>query len=533
MTYDLRTHLKALENHGLLRRVRREVDKNWELSAIMRWVYLGHEEAKRYAILFERVKGYEFPVVVGATGASYKTYAVALGIDPNEPRAKVMGEIRRRFIQALKNPLPPVTVDSGPCKERIDRGSAVNIHKFPIPVWTPEKDRGWEEGHGFITAPYCMTRDPDTGIRNVGTYRMMIRPEPDMTGIAATFGAHIWNHICKNEARGKATEIATVIGGDPAIGMVSTTQIPYGVDELAVAGGLRGSPIEVIRCESVDIEVPADAEMVIEGRLPPASERPYEAEAPFGEYTGYQGSAKLSPVNEISCISYRKDSIYQAFISQMPPSESSKVRHIGFESMILKHLQDLGYEGIVDLNVPESAQVGVVIVSIRKQDAGQPTRIAQAIFSLLQPRWGKFVIVTDDDVDIYDLDNVFWAITFRTSLSPARRNIRFLEGMIAQCLDYSAANAIEDLKSRWDWPSDGVLIDATRPYAPYPVVSLPPARYLTKVLESWHEYGLPELDRKELPQSIVVEEDYLKKGLAALPRFLPTEVKNAAKESKG
>lgn len=121
----------------------------------------------------------------------------------------------------------------------------------------------------------------------------------------------------------------------------------------------------------------------------------------------------------------------------------------------------------------------MVIVSIRKLDDGQPGRIAQAIFSLLQPRWGKFVIVTDDDVDIYDLDNVFWAMTFRTSLSPARRNIHFLTGMIAQTLDYAAANSMEELKSRWDWPSDGVLIDATRPYAPYPVVSLPPAQYLT------------------------------------------------------
>jgi 4-hydroxy-3-polyprenylbenzoate decarboxylase len=529
MAYDLRAQLQTLERYGLLRRVRCEVDKDWELSAIMRWVYIGNEEAKRYAVLFERVKGYDFPVVVGATGASYKTYAAALGIDPHRPRAQVMAEVRGRFIHALKNPIPTVKVSAGPCKERVDRDRALDIHKFPIPVWTPEKDRGWDKGHGFITSSYCMTKDPETGIRNVGTYRMMIRPEPNITGIAATFGAHIMQHVRKNEERGRATEIATVIGGDPVIGMVSTTQIPYGVDELAVAGALRGAPIEVVRCETIDLEVPADAEMVIEGRLPPERERPYEAEAPFGEYTGYQGSAKLSPVNEINCITYRKDCIYQAFISQMPPSESSKVRHIGFEALILKHLQDLGFEEVVDINIPEGGQVGVVIVSIRKQDAGQPTRIAQAIFSLLQPRWGKFVIVTDDDVDIYDLDNVFWAMTFRTSLSPARRNIHFLTGMIAQILDYSAANAIEDLKSRWDWPSDGVLIDATRPYAPYPVVALPPAKYLARALESWDKYGLPELARKEIPRSIVVEEDYLKKGLAALPRFWPIEGEEKAK----
>lgn len=533
MAYDLRTHLKVLGEHGLLRCVRREVDKNWELSAIMRWVYVGNEEPKRYAVLFEHIKGCQIPVVVGAIGASYKTYAVSLGIDPNKPKAEVMAEIRRRFIHALKNPLPPVPAKSAPCKERIDCGSTVDIHKFPIPVWTPEKDRGWEEGLGFITAPCCMTKDPETGIRNVGTYRMMVRPEPNVVGIGATQGAHIMHHVRKNEERGRATEIATVIGADPVIGMVSATEVPYGVDELAVAGALRGSPIEVVRCETVDLEVPAHAEIVIEGRLPPKSERPYEPEAPFGEYTGYQGSAKFSPVYEISCITYRKDCIYQAFMSQMPPSESSKLRHIGFEALILKHLQDLGYEGIVDINISESAQVGVVIVSIRKLDNGQPGRIAQAIFSLLQPRWGKFVIVTDDDVDVYDLDNVLWAMTFRTSLSPMRRNIHFLDGMIAQILDYSAGNAMEDLRERWDLPSSGVFIDATRPYTPYPVVSLPPARYLMRALGSWKDYGLPDLDRKELPRCIVVEEDYLKKGLAALPQVLPIDVKKTEQKKGG
>lgn len=524
MNYDLRMHLSALEEQGLLYRVHREVERTWELSAIVRWIYLGHEEAKRHAVLFEKVKGYNIPVVVGAIGASYKTYAVALGINPNLPRASIMGKIRERFIEALKNPIPPVSVATGPCKERIDRGSDVNIHKFPIPVWTPEKDRGWEEGHGFITAPYCMTRDPETGIRNVGTYRVMVRPEPDTTGIGATQGSHIMHHIRKNELRGRATEIATVVGADPVIGMVSAMEVPYGVDELAVAGALRGSPIEVVRCEMVDIEVPAHAEIVIEGRLPAKSQRPYEPEAPFGEYTGYQGSAKFSPVNEISCITHREDLIYQAFTSQMPPSESSKLRHISFEALILKHLKDLGYEGIVDVNIPESSQAGVIIVSIRKLDDGQPTRIAQAIFSSLQPRWGKFIIVTDDDVDIYDLDNVLWAMTFRTSVTPTRQNIRFMHGMVAQLLDYSAGNAIEDLRERWDLPSAGVLIDATRPYTPYPVVSLPPARYLTKALESWPEYGLPDLERKDLPRCLIVEEDYLKNGLAALPECLPINV---------
>ena len=529
MPYDLHDHLGALEKHGLLRHVEAEVDKNWELSAIARWVYLGHNEERRYALQFDKVKGFDIPVVIGAIGASYKSYAVALGVNPDQPRQAVMAEIRQHFNRALDKPLDPVMVDSGRCKDRMEKGRDINIHKFPIPVWTPEKDCGAAEGFGFITSAYCVSKDPDTGIRNVGTYRMMLRPEPNETGMGVAFGNDLWHHIQKNEIRNQATEVAAVIGADPAIGMVSTTELPYGVDEFTVASALRSEPIPLVKCDTVDLEVPADADLVIEGRLPPKSERPYEPEAPFGEYTGYQGSGKLSPVFEISCITYRSDCVLQGFISQMPPSESSKLRQIAYEAMVLKHLQNLGYQGIVDLHMPESAQAGVTVVSIRKSDDGQPARIASAIFSLLQPRWGKFVIVTDDDVDIYDLGNLLWAMTFRTSLAPERTRIHFLDGMIAQVLDYSAANSIEDLKRRWDWPSRCVLIDATRPYKPYPVTSLPPPRYLEAALKSWDRYGLPELDRKELPRSVVVEEEYLKQGIAAPPAFLP----RASEEKKG
>ena len=519
--YDLRTHLNELEKHGLLKRIKAEVDKDWELSAVSRMVYVGNQEDSRYATLYENVKGFDIPVVVGAIGGSYKTYAVALGVNPNLPRHEVMEQIREKWINALDKPLEPVLVEDGPVHENVITGDELDVHMLPVPVWTPEKDRGWDKGNGFLTSPYHVTKDPETGIRNVGTYRTMFRDEKNILGIAGTFGAHIWHHIKKNEENGNYTEIATVIGCDPTVGMTSVTDIPYGMDELAVAGALRGEPLRVVKCKTVDIEVPASAEIVIEGRLLSEKERPYEAEAPFGEYTGYQGSAKFSPVYEVTAITYRNNPIFQGFISQMPPSESSKVRHIAYEAMLLRHLKSMGFEGIVDINIPETTQAGVVIVSIRKQNFGQPARIASAIFAALQPRWGKFIIVTDDDIDVYDLDNVLWAMTFRTSLTPNRRRIHFFEGLIAQVLDYSCADNMEELKSRWDWPSEGVLIDATRPYEPYPVVSLPPQKYLRKAIDAWEKYGLPELEKKEIPRCIQVEEEYLEKGIAAAPKFVP------------
>lgn len=513
MDDGLRGHLERLERQGLLRRVSQEVDKNTELSSVMRWVYMGFPEDQRFAIMFDNVKGYSIPVVAGAIGASYKTYAASLDIDPLQPRAQVMKEVRERWIQALDCPAAPTLVDTGPCKENVLKGKDVDIHKFPIPVWTPTKDRNWDKGFGFLTAPYHVTKDPETGVRNVGTYRNMTREEPNIMGIGIFPGSHIWHHVTKNEKRGRATEIATVIGAHPALGMAATTEVPYGVDELAVAGALRQAPFELVKCETVDLEVPADAEIVIEGRLLPPQERPYEEEAPFGEYTGYEGAARMSPVYQITCITHRNNPIYQAFISEMPPSESSKLRHIGFEALALRQLRALGIPGIVDINVPDTGQAAIAIVSIRKLGVGHPGRVASALFSILQPRWGKFVIVTDDDVDVYDLDNVLWAVAFRTCLAPDRRKIHFIGGLTAQVIDYSAATSAEELGNKFDYASDGVLIDATRPFKPYPVVSLPPAEYLERAKDRWEAFGLPPLPKKDLPRSVLVEEEYLKEGI--------------------
>jgi len=498
--------------------VKAEVDRTWELSAIMRWVYIGYPEEKRFAVMFDRVRGHDIPVVVGVLGASYKTYAACLGIDPHGPRSQVMAKIRETWARALDNPLNPILVKSGPCKENILLGGKIDMHRFPIPVWTPEKDRGWEEGYGFITAPCHVTKDPDTGMPNVGTYRASVRKEPNELGLHWAPTSHMRMHFLRNEERGKATEIATVIGADPVVGMTSVTRIPGGTNEYAIAGGLRGSPLEMVKCETVDLEVPAHAEIVIEGRMRPKSERAYEPEAPFGEYTGYQGSASIAPVYEISCISYRNGPIYQAFISQMAPSESSKLRHIGHEALLLRELRALGIQCVVDMNQPEGGQSGVVIASIRKRLDSDPARVASAVFAVA--RGAKFVIVTDDDVDIYDLDNVWWAITYRTSLAEGRRRVYFYDGFGQKGLDYSCYTSLEDALSKKEPVQSNMLIDATRPFAPYPVVSLPAVKYLEKAAENWERTGLPPRERTELPRCILMEEEYLQKGIVAKPKFI-------------
>ena len=516
---DLRQAIAALEEAGLLRHATAEVDKNWELSMVNRWIYHGYSEDNRYALMFDKVTGYETPVVVGVLGGSYETYAVCLGIDPELPRADVMKEIRERWISALDSPLEPKIVGTGACKDNVFRGDNIDIHRFPIPVWTPEKDRCWEEGYGFITAPYCVTKDPDTGLRNVGTYSVMVNKEPNEVVVSFANQSHLLIQVQRNESQGKATEIAIVVGSDPTVGMVSTTPMPHELDELTVAGGLRGTPVELVKCETVDLEVPATAEIVIEGKLLPWQQRPYESRGPFGEHTGYQGACLERPVMEITCITHRNNPIYQAFISQMPPSESSALRVHQYEALVLRQLRTLGIP-VVDINMPETGQCNIVIVSIRKMNDAHPARVANAVFAVEQYCRGKFVIVVDDDIDVYDWDNVAWAVCFRTSLIQGRRRISFNEGIGAPSLDYSAAPSLEELHKQI-WPSAGVFIDATRPYKPYPTVALPSVKYWNKVKEEWRKYGLPDLERVEPPKCIVVEEEHLREGLVKNPEFVP------------
>lgn len=518
---DFRTHLQNLEAMGLLKHVTTEVDKNWEISAVMRWVYHGNSETKRYAVMFDRVKGYSIPVVVGAIGASYMTYAVSLGLDPTRPKPDLMGEIRKRWIKAINHPIEPILVKSGPCKENILLGDKVDIHKLPVPVWTPEKDRYWKEGYGFLTSPFHITKDPETGIRNVGTYRNMLRKERDEMGIFPSPGTDLLSHIKKNEAKGRPTEIATVIGTDPTIGMTSVTTFPPEYDEIAISGGLRGAPIELVRCETVDLEVPATAEFVIEGKILPPHERPYELEGPFGEFTGHQGGALLNPVYKITCITHRNNPVYQGFISEMPPSESSKLRHISTEALVLRQLEILGIPGIVDINMPETTQSHITIISIAKMSLGHPAKVANALFSILQPGSGKIIIVVDDDIDVHDDGHIWWALTFRTSMVPERMNMHFVEGLQAVKLDYSALSGLTaegKIPPPMGRSATGLFIDATRPFIPYPGVSLPPVKYLRTVRDQWESYGLPDLERKDLPKSALLEEDHLKDGIITFPK---------------
>ncbi len=486
---DFRTYLASLEAADLLYRVDREVNKDTELSPLVRWQYRGLPVEQRKGFLFTRVvdsRGHRYPsaVAVACLGPSRRVIAHALGCTEAELRA----EWSRRTASQIE----PVRVSraEAPVKEVIYResdlqGARDGLFGLPIPIATPGFDPA-----PYVTAGHWVTKDPDTGIRNVGNYRAMVKG-PGLLGINVVPSQHIGMHWAKARARGQQyLEAAVVIGPAPAVSLVAPAKIPYGVDELAVAGGLLGAPIAVVPCETVDLEVPAHAEIIIEGRIRTDVEEP---EAPFGEYTGYVGEQRNRPLFEITCITTRRDPIWLAFASQFPPSESSNLRAVANEAIFLDLLQKhLGMTTVRDVAFVEeggSAQ-NLVVVQMKKRTPADPWQALNAI-TTVDPAYGKIVIAVDEDINPQDMEAVMWALC--TRMQPAQ-DLRVLTHRTT-LLDPSAAPPQSPVEHLYFPPPAGasaVLIDATRKWD-YPPVSLPPREYMERARQIWEEAGLPEL----------------------------------------
>lgn len=467
---DLRDYIGALEERGKLRRIRQEVDKDWEIAAICRQLFKKISPRHRPALVFENVKGFEIPVVAGVLGGSRDIYAIGLEADSVEG-------INRKWDYALSNPVAPRLVSRAPCKENILHGKDVDITKLPIPVWTVGQDPA-----PFFTSPYVITKDPETGVRNVGTYRMEVKG-PRKTGFLIGKRQDASWHIRKNDASNKPTPVAVVIGSDPSIGYVSVSKISEALDEFAVAGALRGEPVDLVSCETVPLEVPATAEIVLEGEIPPNS---LEREGPFGEYTGYMGPAGDQPFFNIRCMTFRDKPLYQAFISQMPPSESSCIRGVGREWPLFKHLKDTLRIPIKDLRFKESGGSGAyLVISLRKQFDGQVRQLMFGAWSL-RTGFGKITVVVDDDIDVWDDFAVDWALSWHVRPD---RDVYIERDVQAVGLDPSQAPASVPQHHPSRYLGSRLAIDATRKHE-YPAISLPPKEHLDLVEARWKEYGI-------------------------------------------
>ena len=468
---DLREFMAKLEASGKLHRIARPVDKDWEIAAVSRIAFQSIPEPKRPALLFENVKGFDIPVVLGVNGASRSIYCLSLECD--------LGDVQKKWSEAELHPVPPVLVPRGPVQENVFEGERADVTRLPMPTWTVGEDPA-----PYITAGCVITRDPETGVRNVGTYRLQIKG-PRKLGLFINYLQGGREHIEKNNRAGKPTPVAIVQGTDPVIGLASVSRVQADMDELAVAGRLRGAPVEVVRCRTVDLEVPATAEIVIEGMV---RVNELEDEGPFGEYTGYMGPAAMSYVVDITCITYRNKPILQAFLSQMPPSESSCIRGIGREATLFKHLKEDLRLPVPDVHLMEhGGAAAYLVVSIRKTHPAQPRTVMFACWAYA-PQFGKFTVVVDDDIDVRDPDDVNWALSFRVQ---PQSDAFIMSGTAAVSLDPSQAAAEVRQEESTRRLSSKIGIDATRKHK-YPPLALPPKEHLDRVRAEWKEYGFRE-----------------------------------------
>ncbi|MBI4525510.1 MAG: UbiD family decarboxylase [Deltaproteobacteria bacterium] len=483
---DLPQHLAALEREGLLVRVQREINKDTELHPLVRWQYRGGLAEKDWrGFLFENVidaggKRYDIPVGVGIMAGSKYIFAVGLGCKEEE--------MVERWEKAFRNPIDPIMVESGPIQEIIQKGGdlyrAGGVLQLPVPISTPGFD-----GAPFITAGHWVTKDPETGIRNVGNYRSHIKAA-DRIGLFCSPGQHVLTHWAKCKERNIPLEAAVVVGPPPVVSYAAVQKVPYGVDELAVAGGLAGEPIHLVKCQTVDLEVPAEAEIVIEGHL---STEYMEPEGPFGESHGYMHPRGLSPYLEVSCITRKKNPILVSWTSQVTPSESSIIKRVGYEPLFLRFLKgELGIKSIVQvaMHEPLTNLRNLLVLQMRKPSEAETWRALMGA-ATFHPGVGKFLVAVDEDIDPRDLDMVMWAISFR---SVPHRDVQILRG-----------------RERWHSPpfsregrsveareaeESALLINAVLREA-FPPVSLPGREYMERARKIWEELGLPPLSPKQ------------------------------------
>jgi 4-hydroxy-3-polyprenylbenzoate decarboxylase len=476
---DLREHLARLEGLGLLHRVAAEVDPDWELSCILRQVFLQARPERRYAVLFERVRGHAQPVVVGALGASRAVYAAALGIPP--------AALLERWAAALGNPIPPRLVEGGLTDEVVLEGDAVDLTALPAVVWTPTHDGG-----PYIAGPYVVTCDPESGVHNVAMRRLMVKdrrrlafnihPRPR----SEVNAQHTMWEYAKYEARGEPMPVAVVIGCEPAVGFVSAAKVPYGAagvwSDYAVAGGLAARPVDLVAGRVVPLRVPASAEMILEGWVAPGHREP---EGPFGEYFGYMNRPAPKPVLEVQCVRFRRAPILQYVHSQKPPSESMLVSSIGNAGVMYRRLaHDLDLREIVDVHIPEHLPMTHFILQTRPVSRSYATQILQAAWTVVPSISGKVLTLVDEDVDIRDPLQVEWAV--HTRVQP-HRDLTIVQNTRPLLLDPSVAPQWSD-----EAEASKLLIDARRKWD-YPPPSLPPPEQLERVRAAWDAYGLPPL----------------------------------------
>jgi len=449
---DLRDFVGALEKAGELKRVSLEVDPYLEITEFAdRSVKTGGP-----AFLFENPKGSKMPLLVNAF-ASMKRMEIALGVgNVDEIAGRISEYLELRMPQGLINKLKmlpklaevgsffPKIVSSGLCKEVIKRDN-FSLKDYPIlHCWS-------QDGGPFITLPLVFSKNPATGKRNCGMYRMQVYDE-------RTTGMHWQTHKQGAEhhrrliAEGKKRmDVAVAIGSDPATMYSAILPLPPDLDEMMIAGFLRGKPVEMVKCETSEIEVPANAEIVLEGYLELGESR---SEGPFGDHTGFYSLEEDYPVFHLTCITQRKNPIYATTIVGPPPMEDYYMGK-AIERIFLP-LMRLQLPEVRDICMPaEGIFHNLILVSIRKSYPGHARKVMHAIWGLGQAMFSKCIVVVDEEVDVQNVSEVAWKAL--NNIDP-ERDIQFVMGPVdsldhaSRLINYGSKMGVDATKK---WPQEG------------------------------------------------------------------------------
>lgn len=427
---DLREFIAQLKQINDLKEINTEVSSELEIAEINNRVV----KKEGPALLFNNVKGFKMPVLVNAFG-SPKRMALALGAETLEDlREEVTSflktEVPDGLVEKLKTlpklarlaSLQPKLVKDGPCKEVILKDN-FSLKDIPVLMCSPD------DGGRYITLPCVFTKNPNTGLNNVGMYRMQILGDK-----ATGMHWHIHKHGAANyriqQKAGKPLEVAVVIGPEPVVTWAASTPMPEGFYELLLAGFFNKKPIPVVKCETVDLEVPANSEIVLEGFVAPQETC---LEGPFGDHTGHYSLAGQFPVFHVTCITHRKNPIYQTTITGRPPMEDF---YMGDASVrVFLPLIQMQLPEVVDINLPpEGVFHNLVIVSIKKDYPWQARKVMHALWGMGQMMFSKMIVVVDADVDVHNLSDVLWRVG--NNIDP-KWDVTFTEGPV-DVLDHSS-----------------------------------------------------------------------------------------------
>jgi UbiD family decarboxylase len=467
---DLHEHLQALDKAGLLITVERAINKDTEMHPLVRWQFRGGiAEKDRKAFLFRHVvdskaRRYDIPVVVGALAASREIYRIGMGCP--------LEKINETWTRAIANPIAPRIVQQAPCQE-VD---VAGLDLLPLPISTP----GWDIAP-YTTLSQYITKDPETGIQNMGIYRGQLKA-PRRLGMNPSLELRpgIYTHWQKAKKRGEKLAAAVILGAPPCVAFTSAQKLPETLDELHVAGGLAGTPINVVKAKTVDLLVPAEAEIVVEGWI---DTEYLEPEAPFGESHGHVNLQEYNAFMEVSCITRRRDAILTSIISQVTPSESSLIKRVALEPLYLQHLrQALGIQGVKRVSMHEPlTNLRKVVVLVLERDMPR-TEIWRALYGAAA--WnraaGKYILAVNDDIDPDNADALLWAMSYRANPD---LDLQILRHRDQGHGPRSKRNNGEDAS---------VLIDATLKEN-FPPISLPKRQYMERARAIWEELGLPPL----------------------------------------